>query len=108
MAWDEAAGALLVAVDGAAREPLFPDGVAPGEAVGAGLFPALSGQDGCRVRWNLGQRPFAHPPPFAFLPCAPEQVLVRACVRACGRACVRAGVRTRTSPCSGACGSDGL
>ena len=78
VAWDAGKGALLVAVDGAALAPLFPDGVNPGPVVGAGLFPALSGWGGCRVAWNLGQRPFRHPPPPGFLPCAaaPEQVFL--------------------------------
>ena len=76
VAWDAGKGALLVAVDGAALAPLFPDGVRPGPVVGAGLFPAVSGCGSCRVGWNLGQLPFRHPPPPGFLPCtaAPEQV----------------------------------
>jgi hypothetical protein len=68
VAWDAAAGALLVSVDGSAPAPLFSSGVAPGPAVGAGLFPAVSGGDGCRVRWNA-QGPFRHAPP-GFLPFA--------------------------------------
>ena len=78
VAWDAAAGALLVSVDGSALAPLFPSDVAPGAAVGAGLFPAVSGKGGCRVRWNAGGRPFRHPPPPGFLPCtqAPGQVAV--------------------------------
>ena len=74
VAWDWVAGALLVAVDGAALTPLFPDGVKPGPTVGAGLFPAVSGMGGCRVLWNVGHRPFRHGPPLGFLPCAHEQV----------------------------------
>ncbi len=70
-AWDAGAGSLLVGVDGTSPlAPLFPDGVAPGPVIGAGLFPALSGKDGCRVRWNMGQRPFRHAPPPSFLPWA--------------------------------------
>jgi hypothetical protein len=69
VAWDAAAGALLVSVDGSAPVPFFPSGVAPGPAVGAGLYPAVSGGDGCRVRWNVGG-PFRHPPPPGFLPFA--------------------------------------
>ncbi len=82
MAWDADAGALLAAVDGADPKPLFPKGLKPGPAVGAGLFPALSGKRGCRVGVNLGQLPFRHAPPAGFLPCssaapaALEQVLV--------------------------------
>jgi hypothetical protein len=70
LAWDAGAGALLVAVDGADPKPLFPEGLRPGPAVGVGLFPALSGQDGCRVGVNLGQRPFRHAPPAGFLACS--------------------------------------
>ena len=69
VAWDAAAGALLVSVDGSALAPLFSSGVAPGPAVGAGLYPAVSGEEGCRVRWNA-QGPFRHAPPPGFLPCA--------------------------------------
>ena len=69
VAWDAAAGALLVSVDGSAPAPLFSSGVAPGAAVGAGLYPAVSGEDGCRVRWNA-QGPFRHAPPDGFLPFA--------------------------------------
>ena len=69
VAWDAAAGALLVSVDGSALAPLFSSGVAPGAAVGAGLYPAVSGSNGCRVRWNA-QGPFRHAPPDGFLPFA--------------------------------------
>ncbi len=74
VAWDAAAGALLLTVDGAPLESLFPAGVAPGAAVGAGLFPVVSGMGGYCVRWNAGQRPFRHGPPEGFLPCAHQQV----------------------------------
>jgi hypothetical protein len=70
VAWDAAAGALLVSVDGSDLAPLFPTGVAPGPAIGAGLYPAVSGSLGCRVRWNAGRQPFRHAPPPGFLPCA--------------------------------------
>ncbi len=70
LAWDAGAGALLVAVDGADPKPLFPEGLKAGPVVGAGLFPALSGKDGCRVGVNLGQRPFRHAPPAGFLACS--------------------------------------
>ncbi len=69
LAWDAGSGAVLAGVDGASPlVPLFPDSVAPGPVIGAGLFPALSGKGGCRVRWNLGQRPFRHAPPPGLLP----------------------------------------
>jgi hypothetical protein len=70
LAWDAGAGALLMAVDGADPKPLFPTGLQAGLAVGVGLFPALSGRDGCRVGVNLGQRPFRHAPPAGFLACS--------------------------------------
>ena len=73
VAWDTEAGALLVAVDGAELAPIFPDGVTPGAAVGAGLFPAVSGRDGCRVRLNVGQRAFRHGPRAGFLGWALQQ-----------------------------------
>ena len=82
VAWDASSGVLLASVDGAALQPLFPYGVAPGPAVGACLFPALSGSGGCRVRVNLGSLPWRHAPPEGFLPWAaflgqadPPQVL---------------------------------
>ena len=85
VAWDAVAGSLLVGVNGADLVPLFPQALAPGSVVGAGLFPALSGEKGCRVGWNLGRdlarRPFRHPPPAGFLPCADaaaQQVATRA------------------------------
>ncbi len=82
MAWDAGAGALLVAVDGADPKLLFPNGLKPGRDVGAGLFPALSGSQGCRVSFNLGQRPFRHGPPAGFLPCssAAPAALEQVCV----------------------------
>ncbi len=69
MAWDAGAGAMLVAVDGADFKPHFPTGLQASPAVGVGLFPALSGGDGCRVGVNLGQGPFRHAPPAGFLAC---------------------------------------
>ena len=69
VAWDATAGALLVSVDGSDLVTLFPSGIAPGPAVGVGLFPAVSGKDGCRVRWNV-RGPFRHPPPDGFRPFA--------------------------------------
>ncbi len=81
VAWDADAGALLAAANGEALAPIFPDGLKSGPAVGTGLFPALSGCGGCRVGFNLGQRPFRHPPPSGFLSCvaavATEQVARR-------------------------------
>ncbi len=83
VAWDADAGALLAAADGEDFVLAFPDGLKPGPTVGTGLFPALSGCLGCRVGFNLGQRPFRHPPPEGFVSClaaaavAPELVARR-------------------------------
>jgi hypothetical protein len=65
---------MLVGVDGSALQTLFLGDVRPGSTVGVGLFPALSGWGGCRVRCKLGRdlglRPFRHAPPAGYLPCA--------------------------------------
>ena len=66
VAVDLDAGTLRVSVDGADWAVAFQAGCAPGAAVGAGLFPALSGSDGARVRCNWGadeSRPMRHAPP---------------------------------------------
>jgi hypothetical protein len=70
IAWDVKKGALLVAVDDSVLTPLFREGVQPGPAVGAGLFPVLSGRAGCRVAYNLGQRKFKKELPTGFRPCS--------------------------------------
>jgi hypothetical protein len=31
--------------------------------VGGGLFPALSGRGGVRIKYNFGQKPMTHKPP---------------------------------------------
>ncbi len=65
VAVDLDAGTVLVSVDGADWAVAFL-GCAPGAAVGAGLFPALSGKNGARVRCNWGadeSRPMQHAPP---------------------------------------------
>jgi hypothetical protein len=113
VAWDAGAGSLQVAVDGANLFPLFPDGLRPGLSVGAGLFPAMSGSGGCRVGFNLGGRPFRHPPAGGFLPCAeaaaataaapawpPGQVLCSVSLgslRVASRFCTRASIRVGAS-----------
>jgi hypothetical protein len=81
VAWDAHAGALLAAANGKALAPVFPDGLKPGPAVGTGLFPALSGCLGCRVRFNLGQCPFRHPPPEGFVSCVAAAVATEPVVR---------------------------
>jgi hypothetical protein len=66
VALDLDAGTLLVSVDGAAWTVAFADGCAPSAAVGAALFPALSGSEGAQVRCNWGAdagRPMKHGPP---------------------------------------------
>ncbi len=66
VALDLDAGTMLVSVDCAGWTVAFADGCAPGAAVGAGLFPAISGQRGARVRCNWGAdtgRPMKHCPP---------------------------------------------
>ncbi len=68
VAWDARNGMLLMGIDSARPlDGLFLDGVSPSFVVGAGLFPALSGRGGCRVRWNLGQLPFHRELPPGFL-----------------------------------------
>ncbi len=66
LALDLDSGTLLVSVDGADWVVAFQTGCAPGPAVGAGLFPAVSGSRGARVRCNWGAdagRPMRHGPP---------------------------------------------
>ena len=66
VAADLDAGTLLVSVDGADWTVAFQAGCAAGPAVGAGLYPAVSGQGGARVRCNWGAdagRPMRHGPP---------------------------------------------
>ena len=66
LALDLDAGTLRVSVDGGAWAVAFQDGCAPGAAVGAALFPALSGKAGARLRANWGwdrERPMRHGPP---------------------------------------------
>jgi hypothetical protein len=67
LALDLEAGALLVSVDGAEWAPApFSHPCKPGADAGAGLFPALSGFLGARVRCNWGvdaRRPMRHAPP---------------------------------------------
>jgi hypothetical protein len=67
LALDLEAGTMLVSVDGAewVAAPL-PQPCVPGAAVGAALFPALSGYVCTRLRCNWGvdaERPMRHAPP---------------------------------------------
>ena len=55
LAADLAAGTMLVAVRDGPWAPAFASGVAPGAAVGTGLFLAVSGCDGAKVRLGLGR-----------------------------------------------------
>ncbi len=58
-------GAFLVTTNGDFTPPnggcVVASGLVPGEAVGSGLYPALSAK-GCTLRVNLGQRPFRFQP----------------------------------------------
>ena len=66
LALDCDAGTLRVSVDGGAWAVAFQDGCAPGAAVGAALFPVISGKGGARFRANWGwdkERPMRHLPP---------------------------------------------
>jgi hypothetical protein len=84
VAWDVEAGALCVAVDGSDFKTLFREGVKPGHEVGAGLFPDLSGREGCRVAYNLGQREFKHQMPTGFRRCAALlQQVPKPCMLSC-------------------------
>ena len=55
LAADLSAGTMLVAVGDGPWAPAFASGVAPGAAVGTGLFLAVSGCDGAKVRLGLGR-----------------------------------------------------
>ncbi len=66
LALDLDAGTMLTSVDGGAWVVTFPGGCKPSATVGAGLFPALCGKGGARVRCNWGgdaERPMRHGPP---------------------------------------------
>jgi hypothetical protein len=54
LALDLYSGTMLLAADGGEWATVFPDGCIPGPAVGATLFPALSGDKGACVRCNWG------------------------------------------------------
>jgi hypothetical protein len=44
----------------------FKSGVCPGEAVGSGIYPAVSGNNGVQIKYNLGDNqayPLRHSPP---------------------------------------------
>ena len=95
VAADLDAGTLLVSVDGADWAIAFPnathpDPCRPSAAAGAGLYPALCGMDGVRVRCNWGAdagRPMRHGPPASggyravgLLLDAPQQVPHAPCI----------------------------
>jgi hypothetical protein len=87
LALDLETGTMRVSVDGGEWAVAFPradpgnepNGCTPSAAVGAALFPALSGYGNARVRCNFGGdagRPFNHSPPSGeYRPVA--QVLIR-------------------------------
>ena len=55
VAWDGAAEAMLVSVDGAPFVSPFPAGtpVRPGAAAGAGLYPAIGGAEGMVMEYSM-------------------------------------------------------
>ena len=63
---DSESGAFRVTTNGDFTSPsggtVVSSGLVPGEAVGSGLFPAVSAK-GCSIHVNLGQRPFRFQPP---------------------------------------------
>ena len=72
MAWDGDAGAMLVSVDGGDFvAPFPPDAVRPSAAAGAGLYPAICGEDGCVVEWSTTGGMGLAPPSPDYVPCCP-------------------------------------
>jgi hypothetical protein len=73
VAWDGAAGVMLMSVDGAPYFSPFPSdtrAMRPSASVGAGLFPAICGFQGCVVEYSMyGDMCFTPPSPD-YLPCA--------------------------------------
>ena len=71
VAWDSAAGSVLVSVDGAPFASIFPpDTVRPSAAAGAALFPAICGIDGCVVEYSMRGDLSLTPPSPDYLPCS--------------------------------------
>ena len=71
VAWDGAAGSVLVSVDGAPFASIFPPGtVRPSAAAGAALFPAICGWEGCVVEYSVRGELGLAPPSRDYLPCA--------------------------------------
>jgi hypothetical protein len=73
VAWDGAGGAMLVSVDGAPFVAPFPHdapatAVRPGAAAGAGLFPAICGDEGCVVEYSMRGDLRLAPPSPDYLP----------------------------------------
>jgi hypothetical protein len=58
---DDAAPAAAAAPAAVEWKVAFASGVRPGEAVGSGLFPAISGSNGAKVEYNLGDDLAARP-----------------------------------------------
>ncbi len=80
VAWDGAAEAMLVSVDGAPFVAPFPPDspVGPSATTGAGLYPAVSGHGGGVVQWSLSGGLGLAPPspdyaPFLALEASPPQ-----------------------------------
>ncbi len=63
---DPDSGAFQVTTNGDFTPPnggtVVAAGLVPGEGVGSGIYPAVSGTD-CSIRVNLGQHPFRFQPP---------------------------------------------
>ena len=83
---DSDSGAFRVTTNGEFTPPnggtVVANGLAPGDMVGSGLYPAVSAT-GCTIRVNLGQRPFRFQPPgyqdtWAAKSASKVQVLTRA------------------------------
>ncbi len=77
VAWDGVAGIMLVSVDGAPYVAPFPPDapVLPSATVGAGLYPAISGANGCVLEWSMSGGMGLAPPTADYAPFATLQVL---------------------------------
>ncbi len=76
VAWDGAAGTILVSIDGAPYVAPFPTEtpVRPSATAGAGLYPAIWGDKGSVVEWSLSGGLVLAPPSADYAPYATLQV----------------------------------